>query len=93
MADEGGGRSTRASAQNGELHPPTSESRVLSTPGKRKRANHEESSAQDANSAEPQEKLKLQEMLRDVVEILNRCVCCLVAGHLEIASRSTANKY
>lgn len=73
MADEGGGDSTKMS--NGQLHPTTSDTRGLSTPGKRKRANQDDPSTQDAgSSAESQEKTKLQEMLRNLVEILNRCV-------------------
>lgn len=75
MTDEGGGDSTKMTEPNGQLHPTTSDTRALPTPGKRKRGSQDDPSTQDASSStESQEKVKLQEMLRNLVEILNRCV-------------------
>ena len=74
-ADEGGNASTMPST-NGEINPNTSDPSVLATPGKRKRGSgHDEKSAQEASSpvTESQEKEKLQENLRNLVEILSKC--------------------
>lgn len=59
---------------NGDLQPSPPDPPTLLTPGKRKRASLEERSGQDASSsAQSQDKEKLQENLRNLVEILNRC--------------------
>jgi hypothetical protein len=61
------------SGTNGELHP-TSEPPALSTPGKRKRANLEASSRNAGASAQTQEKSRLHEALRNLVDILEKSV-------------------
>lgn len=74
-ADEGGNASTMPST-NGEINPSTSDPSALATPGKRKRGSaHDDKSAQEASSpaTESQEKEKLQENLRNLVEILSKC--------------------
>lgn len=84
-ADEGGNASTMPST-NGEINPNTSDPSVLATPGKRKRGSgHDEKPAQEASSpaTESQEKEKLQENLRNLVEILSKCA--LPDGTLDIS--------
>ncbi|PWY84527.1 hypothetical protein BO94DRAFT_101923 [Aspergillus sclerotioniger CBS 115572] len=73
-ADEGGGTAP-VPATNGEQPQNTPESSVLATPGKRKRvASHDDKVAQDAgaSAALSQERAKLQETLRNLVEILSK---------------------
>lgn len=74
-ADEGGGASTMPTT-NGELHPTPPDPSTLATPGKRKRGSgHDEKSAQEAGSPAKvsQDKEKLQENLRNLIEILSKC--------------------
>lgn len=73
-ADEGGGTASM-SATNGEVHTP--DPPTLATPGKRKRvSSHDDKAAsQDAGtsaSKASQDKAKLQETLRNLVEILSK---------------------
>ncbi|KAH8426954.1 uncharacterized protein LDX57_004677 [Aspergillus melleus] len=74
-ADEGGGTAPM-SATNGELHTSTPDPPTMATPGKRKRvSSHDEKAAQDASSSASkgsQDKVKLQETLRNLVEILSK---------------------
>ncbi|KKK12064.1 hypothetical protein P175DRAFT_0515551 [Aspergillus ochraceoroseus IBT 24754] len=72
-ADEGGPASMPAT--NGERYTATPDPSVLATPGKRKRvSSHDDKLSQDTNTATPQveEKVKLQETLRNLVEILSK---------------------
>lgn len=73
-ADEGGG-TTSISATNGEVHAATPDPPSLATPGKRKRvSSHDDKTPQDPNhpASQGQEKVKLQETLRNLVDILNK---------------------
>lgn len=62
---------------NGELHVPSSDTPAgAMTPSKRKRGSgSDEASAQETTSpaTETQEKEKLQENLRNLVEVLSKC--------------------
>lgn len=64
------------SATNGELHASTPDPPSLATPGKRKRvSSHDDKATQDAStsaSKASQEKAKLQETLRNLVDILSK---------------------
>ncbi|KJK64998.1 polyadenylate binding protein types 1 2 3 4 family protein [Aspergillus parasiticus SU-1] len=73
-ADEGGGTAS-IPATNGDLHATTPDPPSLATPAKRKRvSSHDDKVAQDAGSSasQAQEKIKLQETLRNLVEILSK---------------------
>ncbi|RAL01688.1 uncharacterized protein BO80DRAFT_473459 [Aspergillus ibericus CBS 121593] len=73
-ADEGGGTAP-VPATNGEQPQNTPDPSVLATPGKRKRvASHDDKVTQDAgvSAAQSQERAKLQETLRNLVEILSK---------------------
>lgn len=73
-ADEGGGTAA-VPATNGEQPPNSPEPSTLATPGKRKRvSSHDDKAAQDATAAaaQSQERAKLQETLRNLVEILSK---------------------
>lgn len=74
-ANEAGGASMMP-ATNGEPHPTPPDPSTLATPGKRKRGSgHDEKSAHEAGSpaTESQDKEKVQENLRNLVEILSKC--------------------
>ncbi|KAL2815019.1 hypothetical protein BJX63DRAFT_391280 [Aspergillus granulosus] len=67
-ADEGGG--TSMAATNGERSTATPDPSTLATPGKRKRvSSHDEKAAHEASTA-ADERVKLQETLRNLVDIL-----------------------
>ncbi|KAL2835616.1 hypothetical protein BJY01DRAFT_68724 [Aspergillus pseudoustus] len=69
-ADEGGG--TSMAATNGERSTATPDPSTLATPGKRKRvSSHDEKAAHDASTA-VDERIKLQETLRNLVDILSK---------------------
>ncbi|RAH60326.1 hypothetical protein BO85DRAFT_224376 [Aspergillus piperis CBS 112811] len=73
-ADEGGGTAPMP-VTNGDQSQNTPDPSVLATPGKRKRvASHDEKAAQDAGASatQSQEKAKLQETLRNLVDILSK---------------------
>ncbi|PWY92400.1 hypothetical protein BO70DRAFT_383961 [Aspergillus heteromorphus CBS 117.55] len=73
-ADEGGGTAS-VPTTNGEQPQNTPEPSTLATPGKRKRvSSHDDKVAQDAGASavQAQEKAKLQETLRNLVEILSK---------------------
>ncbi|KAF9891082.1 hypothetical protein FE257_005017 [Aspergillus nanangensis] len=73
-ADEVGGTASM-SATNGELNPSTPDPPALATPGKRKRvSSHDDKGSHDTNpvASQAQEKIKLQENLRNLTEILAR---------------------
>ncbi|KAE8152677.1 hypothetical protein BDV25DRAFT_57351 [Aspergillus avenaceus] len=73
-ADEGGG-AVSMPATNGELHATTPDPPSLATPGKRKRvSSHDDKVPQDTTSSasQAQERIKLQETLRNLVEILSK---------------------
>ncbi|EAW09721.1 uncharacterized protein ACLA_039360 [Aspergillus clavatus NRRL 1] len=75
MSADDGGETLSIPAANGELQPPTPDPPVLSTPGKRKRgSSHDVQAAQDASTSESQsqERIKLHETLRNIVEILSK---------------------
>jgi hypothetical protein len=60
---------------NGELHTTTPDPPSLATPAKRKRvSSHDDRVAQDTGSSasQSQETIKLQETLRNLVEILSK---------------------
>ncbi|KAA8646256.1 hypothetical protein EYZ11_000592 [Aspergillus tanneri] len=74
-ADESGGTGS-LSVTNGEPHSSTPDPSSLATPGKRKRvSSHDDKPVQDtsnSSSKSSQEKFKLQETLRNLVEILSK---------------------
>ncbi|PYH45430.1 uncharacterized protein BP01DRAFT_295774 [Aspergillus saccharolyticus JOP 1030-1] len=73
-ADEGGGTAV-VPVTNGEQPRNSPEPSTLATPGKRKRvSSHDDKAAQDATAAaaQLQERAKLQETLRNLVEILSK---------------------
>ncbi|GAB1194615.1 hypothetical protein APSETT444_003861 [Aspergillus pseudonomiae] len=73
-ADESGGTAS-IPATNGDLHATTPDPPSLATPAKRKRvSSHDDKVTQDAGSSasQVQEKTKLQETLRNLVEILSK---------------------
>ncbi|KAL4918882.1 hypothetical protein BDW62DRAFT_59584 [Aspergillus aurantiobrunneus] len=71
-ADEGGG--TSMAATNGERSTATPDPSTLATPGKRKRvSSHDDKAAHEASAASLlDERTKLQETLRNLVEILSK---------------------
>ncbi|KAI9929026.1 hypothetical protein ASPWEDRAFT_105666 [Aspergillus wentii DTO 134E9] len=74
MSAEEGGEATMMPATNGELFA-TPDPSALSTPGKRKRvSSYDERPAEEAGSsvAQAQEKAKLEETLRNLVDILSK---------------------
>jgi hypothetical protein len=75
MSADDSGTTTSMSATNGELTTATPDPPALATPGKRKRvSSHEDKTSQDLNTAtsQAQEKIKLQENLRNLVDILSK---------------------
>jgi hypothetical protein len=69
-ADEGGG--TSMAATNGERSTATPDPSTLATPGKRKRvSSHDDKAVHDASTA-ADERIKLQETLRNLVDILSK---------------------
>ncbi|CEL07300.1 hypothetical protein ASPCAL10462 [Aspergillus calidoustus] len=69
-ADEGGG--TSMAATNGERSTATPDPSTLATPGKRKRvSSHDDRAAHEASTA-ADERIKLQETLRNLVDILSK---------------------
>ncbi|KAL2829684.1 hypothetical protein BDW59DRAFT_141791 [Aspergillus cavernicola] len=72
-ADESG--ATSMAATNGERSTATPDPSTLATPGKRKRvSSHDDKAAHEASAgaSHPDERLKLQETLRNLVEILSK---------------------
>ncbi|CRG85969.1 hypothetical protein PISL3812_02972 [Talaromyces islandicus] len=69
MASEREGDVATMAVTNGELHPPTDESPVLSTPGKRKRASTPDRNESPIKTAE-EDKAELDQTLRYLVQIL-----------------------
>ncbi|KAG2412186.1 hypothetical protein HFD88_009742 [Aspergillus terreus] len=75
MSADDSGATTSMSATNGELTTANPDPPALATPGKRKRvSSHEDKTSQDPNTAtsQAQEKIKLQENLRNLVDILSK---------------------
>jgi hypothetical protein len=74
MASDDAGETTTMPVTNGDLHPPSAVSPVLSTPGKRKRVSSpEDKSAQDKASTSPeQDKQELDQTLQYLLQILAR---------------------
>lgn len=76
MSADEGGEASKMPPVNGDLHVPSSDTPAVATPGKRKRGSgSDEAPAQETVSpaTESQEKEKLQENLRNLVEILSKC--------------------
>ncbi|KAL4897099.1 hypothetical protein BDV59DRAFT_198525 [Aspergillus ambiguus] len=75
MSADDNGATASMSATNGELNTATPDPPALATPGKRKRvSSHEDKASQEASTAssQAQEKVKLQENLRNLVDILSK---------------------
>lgn len=90
MSTDESGEASKMPSVNGELHVPSSDTPAVATPGKRKRGSgSDEASAQETASpaTEAQEKEKLQENLRNLVEILSKCASLWTLGGGGISSR------
>jgi hypothetical protein len=72
MTSEREGEAATMAVTNGELHPPTDESPVLLTPGKRKRASTPDRSENLTPNTAEEDKTELDQTLRYLFQILEK---------------------
>lgn len=72
MASEREEDAATMAVTNGELHPPSDESPVLSTPGKRKRTSTPDRSENLSPNTAKEDKAELDQTLRYLVQILEK---------------------